>query len=180
MKIGVAGCGGIGSNVAMHLVRCGVKNFKLVDFDKIEKSNLNRQFFFEDQIGLYKCDTLCENLKRINPSISIETLNLKITENNILSIFDDCDIIIEAFDKKEYKVLLIESYKNKNIVSANGIGGLSLNEVKTLKLKNLTIVGDFSTDIDTYKTYSTKVMYIATIMANNVLDIIGGYYEQKN
>ena len=49
MKIGIAGTGGIGSNVAMHLVRSGITNLKFGDFDRIEKSNLNRQFYFEEQ-----------------------------------------------------------------------------------------------------------------------------------
>ena len=62
MIIGIAGCGGIGSNVAYHLVRAGVKNFKFGDFDKIEESNLNRQFFFKEQVGLYKSETLTKNL----------------------------------------------------------------------------------------------------------------------
>lgn len=173
MKIGIAGCGGIGSNVAMHLVRAGIRNFKIIDFDKIEDSNLNRQFYFKDQIGEYKSLTLNKNLLRINDQINIETITEKITEKNVTNFFQDCNIIIEAFDKKEYKKLLIENYKNKIIISANGIGGRDLKNIKVKKYGNLNVVGDFQSDIKDYKTYSTKVMFVATIMANIVLDYMG-------
>lgn len=179
IKIGIAGCGGIGSNVAMNLVRAGLKNFILVDFDKVEESNLNRQFFFKKQIGSYKALVLEENLKNINPNLNIDSFVEKIHEGNILNFFTNCDIIVEAFDKKEFKTLLIENYSNKYIISANGIGGRELESVKTLTLKKLNIVGDFYSDISNYQTYSTKVMFIACIMANKILDILGGFPNEK-
>lgn len=177
MKIGIAGCGGIGSNVAMNLIRSKVDNLVLVDFDKIEASNLNRQFFFHNQIGEYKSKTLENNLRNIYSDINITSFVEKITKDNIHEIFSQCDIIIEAFDKKEYKTLLIESFRDKPIISANGIGGLSTDDIKTRKIGNLTIIGDFYSDISSYKTYSSKVMLIACLMANEVLKLVGGHYE---
>ncbi|MEG0237155.1 sulfur carrier protein ThiS adenylyltransferase ThiF [Cetobacterium sp.] len=179
IKIGVAGCGGIGSNVAMNLVRAGIKNFILVDFDKIEESNLNRQFYFKNQIGLYKAPILMKNLKSINENLNIDFFVEKIDKNNILDFFSDCDIIIEAFDKKEFKTLLIENYSTKYIISANGIGGRDLKNIKNLTFNKLTVIGDFYSDIKIYQTYSTKVMFIACLMANKVLDIIGGFSDEK-
>ena len=179
LKIGIAGGGGIGSNVAVHLIRCGVTNFKIVDFDIIEESNLNRQFYFKDQIGKNKVETLYENLKRINPHANIEIVNERIERTNINRIFEDCEILVEAFDKKEYKKMLIEeSYdKKKMIVSASGIADSDLENIKIKKVSpNLYIVGDFSKDISLYKTYSPKVVYIASIMADIVLRE-GGFYE---
>ena len=179
IKIGIAGCGGIGSNVAMNLVRAGLKNFVLVDFDKIEDSNLNRQFYFKNQIGLYKAPTLMSNLKSINENLNISFFIKKIDKNNILDFFSDCDIIIEAFDKKEFKTLLIENYSTKYTISANGIGGRDLENIKNLTFDKLTVVGDFYSDIKNYQTYSTKVMLIACLMANKVLDIVGGFFDEK-
>lgn len=176
MKIGIAGCGGIGSNVAMFLVRAGVDNFKLVDFDKIEESNLNRQFYFKEQIGKYKSEVLKENLLKIDNSLVFENMIVKISSENIKNIFDDCDIIVEAFDKKEYKILLIEHYSDKMVVCANGIGGRDLESITYKKMKNLHIYGDFYSDISKYKTYSTKVSIIAAMMANKILD----YLEEIN
>ena len=131
MKIGIAGAGGIGSNVAVHLVRSGVESIKIADFDRIEKSNLNRQFYFYDQIGMYKSEAVKLNLDRIGSSTKIESVNIKIEAENIEELFNDCDIVVEAFDKKEYKRILVEllGAKGKRIVSASGIGGTECHTV---------------------------------------------------
>lgn len=171
--IGIAGAGGIGSNVAVNLIRSGVKKLKIVDFDKIEQSNLNRQFYFQNQIGRYKVEALKENLLRINNKAEIITLNTKIEEYNINDIFDDCDIIVEGFDKAEYKALLIEYFIETKalIVSASGVAHHDLDEIKTKKIKdNCYITGDFKKDIKDFKTYSTKVSIVAAMMANIVLE----------
>lgn len=177
MKIGIAGCGGIGSNVAYHLVRTGVNYLKFGDFDKIENSNLNRQFFFKNQVGLYKSETLAKNLSAINPQGIFQFEIIKFDRDNIKTFFSDCDIVVEAFDKKEYKAMLIEELLplGKIIVSASGIGHWDTNNITTKKIgKNLTIVGDFEKDTDDYKTYSHKVGMVAAIMAGIVLEN-GGY-----
>lgn len=180
MKVGIAGAGGIGSNVAVHLVRSGVEVIKIVDFDKIEDSNLNRQFYFKDQIGKNKVHALYENLKRINPNLQLEVINRKLDSENIHATFYDCPVLVEAFDKKEYKSILIEEnlpYK-KLIVSASGIANSDLDKVETREFsKNLYVVGDFETDIQDFKTYSTKVSYVASIMAELILEK-GGYYDK--
>lgn len=180
MRVGIAGCGGIGSNVAMHLVRSNVGNLKLIDFDIIEQSNLNRQFYFKDQLGKYKSEALRENLLKIDERLEVEVFIEKIESENIDKIFKDCDIVVEAFDNKFYKKLLIEACKDKVIVSANGIAGRDLESLKYRKLGNLHIVGDFYSDIEEYKTYSTKVMLVASIMANIVLDCLEEQDERHN
>ena len=177
MKIGIAGCGGIGSNVAYHLVRTGIDYLKFGDFDKIENSNLNRQFFFKNQVGLYKSETLAKNLSAINPQGIFQFEIIKFDRDNIKTFFSDCDIVVEAFDKKEYKAMLIEELLplGKIIVSASGLGHWDTNNITTKKIgKNLTIVGDFEKDTDDYKTYSHKVGMVAAIMAGIVLEN-GGY-----
>ncbi|NLK62027.1 MAG: sulfur carrier protein ThiS adenylyltransferase ThiF [Fusobacteria bacterium] len=173
MKIGIAGVGGIGSNVAMYLVRAGFTKFKIIDFDIITESNLNRQFFFKNQVGKYKVDMLKENLENINGDIIIEKEVLELTKDNMLEKFNNCNIIVEGFDIKERKIELLEVFSNSNklIVSANGIGGLDLSNIVTKKLgKNIFIVGDFKSDIIDYKTYSTKVSIIAGTMANIIIE----------
>lgn len=180
MRIGIAGCGGIGSNVAYHLVRAGVNNLKFGDFDRIEESNLNRQFYFKNQVGLYKSETLKENLLMINPNLNIENKVIKFEKENLIEFFKDCDIVVEAFDKKEYKRLLVEELLplGKKIVSASGIGGYITEDIEIKKIgKNLIVIGDFKTDTDIYKTFSHKVGAIAALMAGKVLEI-GGYCEK--
>lgn len=180
MKIGIAGSGGIGSNVAVHLVRAGVKELKFGDFDVIEESNLNRQFYFKDQIGKYKAEMLYENLKRINPDGDFQYNIIKFERENIKEFFQDCDIIIEGFDKKEYKSMLVEELYplGKLIISASGIASYDCKEIQIKETeKNLYIVGDFQKDISCYKTYSHKVSVIAALMAEIALKR-GGYIEE--
>lgn len=149
--IGLAGCGGLGSNCAQNLVRLGFKNFLLIDLDIIEKSNLNRQFFFYDQIGLIKCEALKENLLRINPELNIKTKRIKITKENIKEIFSGCDIVVEAIDKVKYKTLVIEEISPTTpCVSATGLGNYwSVDGIITKRInKNLIVIGDFKSDTD--------------------------------
>ena len=181
MKIAIAGAGGLGSNIADILLRSGVKEFFIYDFDKVEKSNLNRQFYFEDQIGKYKADCIKENLEKIDSTCRIKSMVIKVEKNNLKELFDHCDVIIEAFDKAEYKSMLVEEYLNsdKLIVSACGIADFDLEHVEVKKFaKNCFVVGDFKKDIKDYATYSTKVIFISSIMANIVLKE-GGYYDKK-
>ena len=136
MKIGIAGTGGIGSNVAMHLVRSGITNLKFGDFDRIEKSNLNRQFYFEEQIGKYKSETLKENLTKISQG-NYEYEIIKFNEKNIKDFFKDCDILVEGFDKKEYKALLLEEVfdREKILITVSGIGGVDTSSSGNTKIK---------------------------------------------
>lgn len=180
MKIGIAGAGGLGSNVAVNLVRSGVTEIKIADFDEIEQSNLNRQFYFRDQIGQTKVNALFENLKRINPELKLQIVHMRLEKENIHEIFSDCQIIVEAFDKSIYKSMIIEEFlTNKQlIVAGSGIAHHDLDKIETRKLRdNLYVVGDFTKGIEEYKTFSTKVSIVAATMANIVLDK-GGFYEK--
>ncbi|AVQ16716.1 sulfur carrier protein ThiS adenylyltransferase ThiF [Fusobacterium gonidiaformans] len=182
MKVGIAGCGGIGSNVAYHLIRSGIINFKFGDFDIVEISNLNRQFFFHSQIGKAKALCLKENLLQINPKAIIEAEIIHFEKENIQNFFYDCDIIIEAFDKKECKTMLLEeiSTTGKPIIAASGIADYDIENLQIKKLSsNLYVVGDFMKGIENYPTYSHKVNMVAAMMAKVVLDL-GGYFEKKN
>ncbi len=180
-KIGIAGAGGIGSNVCMHLVRAGITNIKVVDYDLIDYSNLNRQNYFYNQVGKVKVEALKINMEKINPKLDLEIINTKINRLNINQIFSDCDIVIEAFDDKKYKQILIEELLPLKtlIVSASGIAGTNLDNVVVKSVgDNLYIVGDFVTDISKHATYSTKVGYIAARMANIVITYLEGVNEK--
>ena len=182
MKIGIAGCGGIGSNVAYHLIRSGISEFKFGDFDIVEASNLNRQFFFYSQIGKAKALCLRENLLQINPKAIIQAEVIRFEKENILNFFQDCDIVIEAFDRKEYKSILIEEMMQtgKPIIAASGIADYDIEYLQIKKLNPcLYIVGDFTKGIETFPTYSHKVNMVAAMMAKIVLDL-GGYFEKTN
>lgn len=177
MRIGIAGTGGIGSNAAMLLVRAGFRKFTMVDFDTLEASNLNRQFYFEDQLGKPKIEALAVNLKKIHQDLDLRTHNEKLGREKMNQRFYDCDVIVEGLDKKEYKSMLIEEClaTKKMIVSASGIGGTDMTNIQTKTMTDtLHIVGDFETDVSEHQTYATKVTVVAAVMANIIIQKFGG------
>jgi sulfur carrier protein ThiS adenylyltransferase len=178
MKIGIAGVGGIGSNVAMYLVRAGWGSIKLVDFDRVEQSNLNRQFYFAEQIGGYKVEMLRENLLRILPEATIEVETLRLTPENMLNIFRECRLLVEGFDDQQSKKLLVETFADHDmpIISASGIAGREIDTIQVQWLGQCTIVGDFQTDFRSHDLYGPKVGVIAAMMADLALKT-GGYND---
>lgn len=171
MKVGIAGVGGIGSNVAVTLLRAGCSYLKLIDFDRVELSNLNRQFYFMDQIGNYKVDMLKENLLRINGAANIEVARLVLDADNMKDSFQGCDILVEGFDEQTSKKVFIETFADQNlsVVSASGIAGESLGNIEARQLGNCTIVGDLHSDFSIEGLYPPKISIISAMMANIVL-----------
>jgi sulfur carrier protein ThiS adenylyltransferase len=174
ITVGIAGAGGLGSNCAHNLVRLGFCDFIIADFDIVESSNLNRQFFFLDQIGKPKVDALRENLLRINPSLSIRTLHERISEHNVGTAFHGCDVIVEAFDRAESKRLLTEHYiaAGSFVVSASGLAGWDdADALVTHRLgKNFCVVGDLVSAVnDQRPPLAPRVAIAAAKQANAVL-----------
>ena len=147
VKIGIAGAGGLGSNCAQMLVRTGFRNLKIVDFDYIESSNLNRQFFFSHQIGLPKVEALRDNLRLINDEVVVEVLQQKMDADNAAALFADCQVVVEAFDRPEYKKLIVETYLNKAelLVAVSGLAGWGKSEEICIhrRKENFYVVGDW-------------------------------------
>jgi sulfur carrier protein ThiS adenylyltransferase len=146
--VGIAGLGGLGSNVAVALARTNVGKLIIADFDKVEESNLNRQQYFVDQLGRGKVEAMTENLRRINPNVEIEGHQIKLTADNVLKIFGDADVIAECFDKAEEKQMLVETVLSKMpdviVVSASGLAGYgNSNAIQTRQVsKRFILVGD--------------------------------------
>jgi len=153
VRIGIAGAGGLGSNCAAFLVRSGFRKFKIYDFDRVSYSNLNRQFYFYDQVGDSKVDALRVNLSRINPDLELDPFNECITLENVSEVFRDCDIVIEAFDKAECKKMLAEAYMNsgKLYISASGLAGWGNSDNITIKkiYELFYLVGDSVSEAST-------------------------------
>nr|WP_314388190.1 sulfur carrier protein ThiS adenylyltransferase ThiF [uncultured Fusobacterium sp.] len=179
-KVCILGLGGLGSNVAVLLARSGIGYLKLIDFDVVEASNLNRQQYRISHIGLKKTKTMKTIIKEINPFVEIDTLDIKVDRENILSIVEDIEIVVEAFDRAETKAMAIEELltnKNKIVISASGMAGLgSANEIITRKVRdNFYLIGDNYSDYEEYSgIMSTRVMLCAAHQANMVLRLILG------
>lgn len=181
--IGIAGCGGLGSNCAVGLARVGIGTLIIADFDRVELSNLNRQYYFINQIGELKTDALKKNLMAINPEINIINHNVLLTENNIPHIFQKCDIIVEAFDKAEMKEMLIETIliemTDKPIISGLGMAGWGKNSsISSRKAsKNLYVCGDETSEIsDDNPPLGPRVAIVANMQANLALELILGQH----
>ena len=177
VKIGIAGAGGLGSNCAMNLVRCGFNDFIIIDFDKIDESNLNRQFYFTEQIGMFKTEALKQNLKNINPDVKIETYCARLKKGEFKKYFITCDIIVEAFDSVESKKNLIDELgtTGKLVVAASGIAGYgNTDNIKIKKLgKKLFIAGDFVSEVSKeLPPLSPGVMIAASKQADVILKYV--------
>ena len=179
-KVCILGLGGLGSNVAILLARAGIGYLKLIDFDVVEASNLNRQQYRISHIGMKKTEAIKIIIKEINPFVEINTLDIKVDRENIYSIVGDIEIVVEAFDRAETKAMAIEELltnKNKIVVSASGMSGLgSANEIITRKVRNnFYLIGDNYSDYEEYLgIMSTRVMLCAAHQANMVLRLILG------
>ena len=182
-RVCILGLGGLGSNVAVLLARSGIGYLKLVDFDTVEASNLNRQQYRISHIGIKKTEAMKSIIREINPFVETEVLDIKIDRKNIYSTVGDIEIVVEAFDRAETKAMTLEELltdKNKIVVSASGMAGLgSANEIVTRKIKdNFYLIGDNYSDYEEYSgIMSTRVMLCAAHQANMVLRLILG--EEK-
>jgi len=176
--VGIAGAGGLGSNVAFSLARAGIGTLIIADFDKIEPSNLNRHQYFIEQIGRSKVEALLENLRKINPFSKYEIHNLEINDDNISEIFADAEILVEAFDMAEMKKMLIESwisqFPKRPIIAASGLAGFGKNEkLHTRKIGSLYICGDEDTEVEEgISPMAPRVGIVANMQANLVLELL--------
>ena len=145
--VGIAGLGGLGSAVAVALARIGVGRLILADFDIVEPSNLNRQQYFIDQLGQTKAEALKANLKRINPYVKYETHCIRLTPDNIPTLFAEADVLVEAFDRADQKAMLLQSFKNRPIVAASGLAGYGSGETMGVRKmgQRIYVVGDLET-----------------------------------
>ncbi len=179
-KVGIAGSGGLGSNCAVALARVGVGNLVLTDFDIVEPSNLNRQYFFSDQVGQKKVQALEHNIKRINPLVSVEAHDIKLDENAIIRIFRDCDVIVEAFDLDSMKQMIIETvllnFPEKYLVVGSGLAGWGNNDkITQISYGKMIVCGDLESEVaDNHPPLAPRVGIVANMQANVVLEILLG------
>ena len=178
VRVGIAGAGGLGSNCAMHLVRAGVNHLTVVDFDIVNESNLNRQFFFRDQLGLKKVEALKENLLRIDPGADICAVDMRLDASSAREIFADCDVVVEAFDVVDAKVMLVSSFASsgKKLVTASGLAGWGRsNAMRVRKMGNIVAIGDGETAVGANAApVSPRVGIAAAMQANAVVAMLLG------
>jgi len=182
--VAICGLGGLGSNIAIALARAGIGRLILIDFDRVDITNLHRQQYKASQIGKYKTEALSENLLEIAPYIKIETITVRITEDNFAGLLEDADVVCEAFDDAEAKAMLVngvlEQLPNTYLVAASGMAGMGTpNTIRTRRItKRFYLCGDGSSDVaETIGLVAPRVMLCAAHQAHTVLRILAGKFE---
>ncbi|MEA3443601.1 MAG: sulfur carrier protein ThiS adenylyltransferase ThiF [Bacteroidota bacterium] len=176
--VGVAGAGGLGSNCAVALARSGVGKIIIADFDTIDLSNLNRQYYFHNQLGRKKVLALKENVKLVNPEVEVVPLSLKLDPQSIRKVFAECDVIVEAFDRDDMKNMIIETvqeyFPEKPSVVGSGMAGYGQNNlIRTEQHGNLYICGDQVNAVsDEMPPLAPRVGIVSMMQANQVLEIL--------
>lgn len=183
-SVAVCGLGGLGSNIAIALARAGVGKLHILDFDRVDISNLNRQQYFPEQLGQFKSDALYDTLKRIAPYCDIVSEQVKLDEENIPKLLADDDIIVEAFDKADQKAMLVncvlEKMPEKYLVSGSGMAGFGpSNTIVTKRItKRFYLCGDGVSDVaEGIGLVSSRVLICAGHQAHAVIRIIAGEYD---
>ena len=179
--VGIMGLGGLGSSVAVALVRIGIGKLLLADYDAVELSNLNRQYYFADQIGLPKTVALRDTLLRINPHVCLETIHERLTEERIPLLFQGVDVLVECFDDPVMKPAALRAaltgLKGVAYVGASGMAGFGdNNRIVTRRLyPRVYLVGDEESEIGPNQgLMAPRVGIAAHHQANQVLRLLLG------
>jgi sulfur carrier protein ThiS adenylyltransferase len=178
-SVGIAGAGGLGSNCAVALAKCGVGTLVIADFDIIEEPNLNRQYYFTDQVGMLKTIALKENIARINPEVFVIIHQKRLDSDNIPKIFSGCNVIVEAFDTAEMKQMIIETVQLRMpyipLVAGSGLAGWGKSDaIRYRKIDDtLYICGDESSEAsEALPPMAPRVGMVANMQANVVVEIL--------
>ena len=178
-RVAIAGLGGLGSNIAVMLARSGIGQLLLVDYDVVDVTNLNRQMYYIQQLGMPKAQALPEILYQINPYSNYQSRCLRVTEENIRELFMEYPIVCEAFDQPDQKAMLVREVLTKCpgtiVVSGNGMAGYKdANEIQTIKkLRRLYVCGDQHTDVaEGIGLMAPRVAACAAHQANKVIQLI--------
>ena len=182
--VAICGLGGLGSNITFALARAGIGKLILIDYDSVDVTNLHRQQYKANQVGMNKTDALKENLLEIAPYVTIETHSVRIAENNAEELLEKADIICEAFDDANCKAMLVnivtERMPEKYLVAASGMAGMgSANTIQTRRIsKRFYLCGDGTSDVsEAGSLVASRVMLCASHQAHTVLRILTKQFE---
>ncbi len=179
-RVGIAGAGGLGSNCAVALARAGVGSLVVADFDVVQSSNLDRQYYFLDQVGRPKVEALRDNIGRIDPNVRVEAATLRLDADKAAATFAGCSVVVEAFDDAAAKAMLIETVLERlpeaTIVAASGIAGWGRVEALGVRrMGRLILVGDLESAVsEELPPMAPRVGVAACMEADLVLELLLG------
>lgn len=184
---GIAGLGGLGSNIAAMLARSGIGRIVAADFDRVEPSNLNRQNYGIDDLGLLKTEATERALRRIRPGIAFEGHAVRLGPDNIPEIMRGCDVVIEALDGPEDKAMLVSAVLEKMpgtpVICGNGMSGFGDADriVRRHLGKLVTVCGDMRDGgVSPPRVAAPKVTACAALMADAAVDAIVSKYRASD
>ncbi len=184
--VAILGLGGLGSAVAGAFAKIGIGKMLLSDYDVVEPSNLNRQHYFVDQIGMPKTKALQENLVRMNPSVSLEIIDEQLTESRLAQCFQSVDVLIECFDNPQMKAaalrVVLTHLKDVAYVGSSGMAGYGdNNSIVTHTIRpGVYIVGDETSEAGPgMGLMAPRVGIAAHHQANQALRILLGVVENR-
>jgi sulfur carrier protein ThiS adenylyltransferase len=174
--IAVAGCGGLGSNAAVALVRAGIGRLILVDCDRVESSNLNRQAFDRNDLGMPKVEALARHLKDIHPGVNLVSHCQRLAPADVGPLLGDADLLIEAFDNAHDKHWLVHEwvrcFPGRPVVSGNGVAGMGrTDELKVVRAGNIWFCGDLHSSLE-LGLCSARVALVAAMQANVAIELL--------
>lgn len=183
--VGIAGCGGLGSTCAVNLARAGIGKLIIADFDIVTRENLERQYYFLDQVNKLKVHALRDNILRIDPTINVRAFDLKLCSSDVIELFAGCDVIVEAFDKAEMKQMIIESVVNhlpgKPLICGIGLSGIGRTDLlKVQRSGNLIICGDQVSEVtEDNPLTAPRVGIVSNMEANEVMEILMSKFDHQ-
>lgn len=182
--VAVCGLGGLGSNIAIALARAGVGRLILIDFDRVDVTNLHRQQYKAGQVGRYKAEALAENLREIAPYIQLEPHTAPIEPANAPALLAGAEVVCEAFDDPVCKSMLtdvvLEQLPDAVLIGASGMAGLgSANRIQTRRVaRRFYLCGDGVSAVGEGEgLYASRVMVCAAHQAHMVLRVLAGELE---
>ena len=182
--VAICGLGGLGSNIAISLTRAGIGKLILIDFDRVDITNLHRQQYKANQIGMNKTDALRDNLLEIAPYVTLEAHTICVKEENATHLLQGADIICEAFDDAACKAMLtnlvLEEMPDKYLVAASGMAGMgSANTIQSRRvMSRFYLCGDGASDVsEAGSLVASRVTLCAAHQAHTVLRILAGEFE---
>ncbi len=182
--VAICGLGGLGSHIALALARAGIGKLILIDYDVVDITNLHRQHYKANQIGMSKTEALKDNISEFAPYATILVHTVRISADNAIELLEEADIICEAFDDAECKAMLVdliaERMPEKYLVAASGMAGFgSANTIHTRRVsKRFYLCGDSISDVQSEGSLvSSRVMLCAAHQAHTVLRILAEQFE---
>lgn len=171
-RVGIAGAGGLGSNAAMMLARSGVGHLIIIDGDRVEPSNLNRQHYFPVHVGQPKVEALAGQLRALNPDIRVDARMMWLDGNNIPALLHEADLWIEALDDASAKALFASAAAaaGRRVICGSGMGGVGGYAMRRRVMGSLVVVGDMRSDVADRPPLAPRVMQCAAMQADAALE----------